>query len=342
MWKLIAVSLLFVVPFHSTATGDDPVPPKMGRAVRVYQLKHIRAAEAEIRLLKYLNKKNKKKEGSAKDENLIPTRVISDSVTNTLLVSSDPKRVYPIYGAIFTIDMAEFERKNPSSTPPLHAFYNDEIYTGSFDLTEVINYHLAKPRVNGLNEAELEIHKALWKPVSFDFSDAPFQDIIKQFAISNNINILLDSDGLKDVGINRDSPITTGASQIKLGTALSQILEPMNLDFLVEDEVLKITIRKRMKNSITKLYAVPDLVASVDSPEGLGKAVIDFKTLIDKIKKNVFPLSWEFKDSEAEIWVEDSCLSLAITQSRQGHQEIQKYLTGLRKARLKEYGIELD
>ena len=118
--------------------------------------------------------------------------------------------------------------------------------------------------------AELEIEKKLHTPVSLKFKDAPLSDVAEHLKKVGDINIYLDPQGLAEEGIHSSTPVTIDLSQeISLKSALNLILSPLHLDYVIQNEVLKITSEQlRDRNVYSKTYNVADLVLPIpNAPE---------------------------------------------------------------------------
>jgi general secretion pathway protein D len=126
-----------------------------------------------------------------------------------------------------------------------------------------------------LSEREVEINKRLDTPVSVEFDNAPLAKVIETLSQYTGVNMVLDPQGTADEGVSSDTPVTLNLkSEVKLKNALSLILGPMRLTYVVKNEVLKITSeRYRNGDSYTKVYHVADLVIPIPNfvgGQGMG------------------------------------------------------------------------
>jgi general secretion pathway protein D len=115
------------------------------------------------------------------------------------------------------------------------------------------------------SDKELEIEQRLRTPVSLKFKNAPLQEVITRLAQLAQINMHLDPLGLGEEGVTFDTPVTIDLSQeISLKSALSLILEPLHLSYVIKDEVLKITSSTLRDGEVyTVTYNVADLVIPI-------------------------------------------------------------------------------
>ena len=113
--------------------------------------------------------------------------------------------------------------------------------------------------------AELEIEKKLNTPVSLKFKDALLSEVTEHLGKVGGINIYVDPQGLAEEGVHSSTPVTIDLSQeISLKSALNLILSPLHLDYVIQNEVLKITSEQlRDRNVYSKTYNVADLVLPI-------------------------------------------------------------------------------
>ncbi len=116
-----------------------------------------------------------------------------------------------------------------------------------------------------LSPAEVEIYKKLRSKVSVDFENRPLSEVLETLGQMAGIPITIDKLGIGQEGVSSDEPITLRVTQdVTLRSALNLILEPLRLDYLVEDEVLKVTSEQaRSEKVITRTYDVADLVIPI-------------------------------------------------------------------------------
>ena len=129
------------------------------------------------------------------------------------------------------------------------------------------------------SDRDLEIMQKLKTPVQLDFESQPLGKVIDKLGKLGGINIFLDPEGLSDEGVTTDTPVSIKlANEISLKSALNLILPPLHLNFMVKDEVLKITSeRQRQGQLFTQTYNVADLVVPIPNftpgPMGLEKSI---------------------------------------------------------------------
>ena len=113
-------------------------------------------------------------------------------------------------------------------------------------------------------EEEKRIEQSLSKQVSLHFNKAKLGTVAKHIATVADINVVLDNLGLEDEAVSTDTPISIDVDGIMLKSALKLILRPLNLDYTIQDEVLKITSKMRQQGELeVRTYPVADLVIPI-------------------------------------------------------------------------------
>lgn len=115
------------------------------------------------------------------------------------------------------------------------------------------------------SEVDLEILRKLETPITLPFDQPTPLDVVVDFIRKNTeINVMVDEAALAEAGITSDMAIPTNFTNIKLKNYLKHSLTPLNLSYIVEDEVLTITGKNRRSGKhVWKVYPVADLVIGV-------------------------------------------------------------------------------
>jgi type II secretory pathway component GspD/PulD (secretin) len=107
----------------------------------------------------------------------------------------------------------------------------------------------------------LAIEAKLNDPVSLNMENQPLAEAIAYLANYTGLNIVLDPRALADVDITTATPVNLVATNIRLRNALKLMLNPLGLNYKVEDEVLMITSpQNSMASAIVQTYYVGDLI----------------------------------------------------------------------------------
>jgi hypothetical protein len=126
------------------------------------------------------------------------------------------------------------------------------------------------------NKTEEKIRRSLSQPTTVEFLDLPLEDAITFLKEYHNINIYIDKATLTDEGVALDQPITLKLAGVTLRSVLKLLLEPVQLTWVIEDEVMKITTSAKAGEKLqTRVYPVGDLVIPIITPRigGLGGGI---------------------------------------------------------------------
>ena len=125
-----------------------------------------------------------------------------------------------------------------------------------------------------LTADEQEIQRKLSTKVEASHAGLPLAEVLESLGKQAGVPIHIDTAGLEQEAVSTDSPVTLSIDQpISLKSALRLILDPLNLDFTIRDEVLKITSPRMVQGEFYSVtYPVADLVIPVPnfSSDGLG------------------------------------------------------------------------
>jgi len=116
-----------------------------------------------------------------------------------------------------------------------------------------------------MSERDKAIEQKLQTPVMARFKDQPLIDVVQELARTAGINVYLDPRGLDELGVAPDYRVTLNLStEVSLKSALNLILEPLELGYVIKDEVLKVTSQQRRGGEVyTEAYPVADLVIPI-------------------------------------------------------------------------------
>ncbi|MCA9074226.1 MAG: hypothetical protein KDA93_04270 [Planctomycetaceae bacterium] len=126
------------------------------------------------------------------------------------------------------------------------------------------------------SQAYNQIVGALDEQTELEIVDGSLEDAMAQIANRHHINVVVDELAVrtaeKEFEILRDN-VSLIVSNITLRSALKLLLDPLELDFVIEDEVLMVTSREAAKNNQgTHAYDVSDLIHG-DTVGELAEAV---------------------------------------------------------------------
>jgi hypothetical protein len=140
------------------------------------------------------------------------------------------------------------------------------------------------------------------------------------------LQFILDRIALNEASIAADTPdITLHVSGISLRSWLKILLDPKDLTFFLEDEVIKVTTKSvAREKTICRTYPVRDLASNVD---------VDYLLLKDAIQQATKNHSWiDLEGEGGTISILPASGCLVISTSWQGHNEVLKLLRAIRQA----------
>ncbi|HTI49567.1 MAG TPA: hypothetical protein VL475_01395, partial [Planctomycetaceae bacterium] len=133
------------------------------------------------------------------------------------------------------------------------------------------------------DSAEDQIEDALSKSTEVNFSELPLEEALSLLKQQHHLDLWIDRHALKEAEIALDDPVTLQLSGIRLESILNLLLEPLDLDWLIQDEVLKITTKARAAAlAETRTFKIQELLDAGHTVE----------ELMDAIVKCVEPDSW--------------------------------------------------
>ncbi|HEY2253200.1 MAG TPA: hypothetical protein VGH74_19135, partial [Planctomycetaceae bacterium] len=93
------------------------------------------------------------------------------------------------------------------------------------------------------------------------------EDAIQYLQEYHSINIWVDKQTLTDEGVALDQPITLKLAGVSLRSVLKLLLEPVQLTYVIENEVMKVTTATKAGEKLsTRVYPVGDLVIPIITP----------------------------------------------------------------------------
>ena len=119
--------------------------------------------------------------------------------------------------------------------------------------------------------AEERIQKALDEETETGFADTPLKEAITFLAEMHGIEILMDEAALNEEGVDSSEPLNLDIAGITLRSALRIMLEPLQLTYVIKNEVMMITTVTKAEETLqTRVYPVGDLVIPITTPMSGG------------------------------------------------------------------------
>lgn len=131
--------------------------------------------------------------------------------------------------------------------------------------------HYARTDLRSIGPAEAKIRRELATPTMVEFAETPLDEAVDYLQDVHGIAIQLDRKALEEAGVFDDSPVTLDVENVSLRTVLRLMLRPMDLTYVVEDEVLMITtVEVASQKIVTAVYPLGDLVLPAQSTSASG------------------------------------------------------------------------
>lgn len=248
----------------------------------------------------------------------------------------------------------ESESLDESFTP----YHQDLMYPDAKRWHEVISQRVSATFSKDNNEKETSpierdiITKLESTPITLNFNETPFQDVIRFIQTTADINIVVDPKVIQNFQIE-GTKVTLNVTDLKLKTALNILLQFHNLIYLFRNDVLFITSKNSQLakgKASPRLHDIRDLTGQIkDFPgpqirlleaqgEEAGTAVFEEEAegggpvltgekLTELIKISIAPDSWE-KDENS---VAETSGQLLVVNTDQVQDEIHKFLQDLRR-----------
>lgn len=130
-------------------------------------------------------------------------------------------------------------------------------------------------RLKDEESAEARIEEELEKLTEVHFDDTPLSEVVGYLKERHHLNIWVDRRGLEEAGVNIEHPVTLNLADVHLVSVLNLVADSLKLEWLVQDEVLKITSASRALDlAETRTYDVQNLLDAGHSSEELLEAVL--------------------------------------------------------------------
>jgi hypothetical protein len=175
-------------------------------------------------------------------------------------------------------------------------------------------------------ESEQRILKLLEMPITFSGSADPvtLAQALHAFCGPHNMAMFVDEAGLREAGISSDVMVhIPPISEVKLSGVLNMLLDQHGLAYVVKNEMLTITTKKKAKGAtVTRTYYIGDMITGYVGDTGI-------QHLADIVTAVVEPDSWK-EDYYATIAVHAATKSLAIRQTEDVHTQIEDLFTQIR------------
>jgi hypothetical protein len=173
-----------------------------------------------------------------------------------------------------------------------------------------VEFYDRKPRA----ASEVAIERALQSQMrssGLQYEDVALEQVVAEIAQEYNILIQIDRVALEDAGLKPTEPVTVRIGGISLRAGLRQMLRPIDLTYIVRDEVMLIT---------TPVVAEEDLETRVYPADG-SQTKDNIDALKNMIVRHIETDTWaESGGGTAEITAFSG--GLVVTQTFEAHEQV--------------------
>jgi hypothetical protein len=193
-----------------------------------------------------------------------------------------------------------------------------------------------------------EFQRLLDIPISVNFRDKPLKEAILEIGRVARLDIRFDEESLTEEGVDLGSPVSLVLDQVKVKSTLSLLLARVNLRYLLENDVLKITTWDHARGQPkTKVFPLEenDFVEEASrksQPPIAGESVEPSRKpqppiaqendipwheqLIELICRTIEPKSWDSCGGIGTIRYDSKTKSLIVNQPEEILDEISELL----------------
>ncbi len=122
------------------------------------------------------------------------------------------------------------------------------------------------------SEMEDAIRAKLNERLSIDLNGSPLSAAMSNMSKQMDIPIILDEKALEEENITPDEPITIKLPAVSFRSALKLILEPLQLTYVIEDEVMRVTSKKTSAN-VCRFYDLSSILPDNGLTEELRQGI---------------------------------------------------------------------
>lgn len=160
----------------------------------------------------------------------------------------------------------------------------------------------------------------------FSFEDAPLEAIAEFLKKEYDLNVHIDEIGLDDLGLDQTEPVSANFVNVSLKTAIKKMLEPLELSYYLEEDLLIITSEdETLVNLRVVIYPVADLLWVE------GESNLNYDQLMDTIVQTIESDTWsENGGGEAEINAYTGFY--IVSQTEAVHAKLKNFLEALRRS----------
>ncbi len=196
--------------------------------------------------------------------------------------------------------------------------------------------------------------RSLDRKIVISSNKQTLKEAMDAIAKAAGVNLWIDSRSLAAEGVTPETIVSVPALQspVAAKTLLKELLEPLSLDYCIDEEAVRVRSRTDLSRAYTKVYHVADLIVAVPTIVAIGEgkpfapppakgAKADFEPLIELIQTTIAPQSWDERGGSGSVSFFDTNLSLVVSQTQDVHEQIADLLTQLRRLQDQQIVLEL-
>jgi hypothetical protein len=183
-----------------------------------------------------------------------------------------------------------------------------------------------------LTEKERSLIEALNKPITVNYGNRPFEDVLGELSTMLNQPLALDAKSLTELGIDMKKLVSIQGNGIPSRVVLRELLAGQGLTFVIKGEMIQVmTVERARETLTTKIYYLGDLVQGVGPFGGAltWGPLVDFQqtmtnvnVIIEAIKSSIDPLCWKDKGGPCSIAFHFPSMSIIVRASTEVHTSI--------------------
>ncbi|MBN71574.1 MAG: hypothetical protein CME32_20105 [Gimesia sp.] len=125
-----------------------------------------------------------------------------------------------------------------------------------------------------LTAREENLEAALQAETEANFPEIPLDEVMTYFSELHNVPVVIQAQDLGAIGLTPAEPIDTRLKNITFENALEQILDPLNLTYVIDRDLILITSQAKADATFkTRVYPVGDLCQTDDDYQALIAAI---------------------------------------------------------------------
>lgn len=188
------------------------------------------------------------------------------------------------------------------------------------------------PPASDSEQALAKLEAALARKVSLSALDMPFKDAIADLAKQAQVQIRL-TKKIEDAGVEAHQPVTISLRDVPLRTCLRNLLDRVQLTYVIGREVISVTTPEdasSVEHLLIRVYPVKDLIP----PRKPGEEfTYDYQRFGQLITNTIDFEGWQVTGGSSALSAYEQSGSIAVTASYEVHRQVAGLLAALRQAK---------